>query len=83
MWEEDPVRHRAVAKQLAPLFTARHIRSMEPVISKHIDYFIKRLREVGSDGVDICEWSHWYNMDLAADISWNEETHQMRDGKFL
>jgi hypothetical protein len=56
---------------------------MEPVISKHIDYFIKRLREVGSDGVDICEWSHWYNMDLAADISWNEETHQMRDGKFL
>uniref|UniRef100_A0A0B7KD80 Isotrichodermin C-15 hydroxylase n=1 Tax=Bionectria ochroleuca TaxID=29856 RepID=A0A0B7KD80_BIOOC len=81
VWEEDPVRHRAVAKQLAPLFTARHIRSMEPVISKHIDYFIKRLREVGSDGVDICEWSHWYNMDLAADISWNEETHQMRDEK--
>ena len=84
IWEVDPVRHREVARQLAPAFSSRHIRAMEPLIHQYIDYFLKRMDDVGSDsrGVKLAEWTNWLAMDMSADLAWNEKMHQMRDSTF-
>jgi hypothetical protein len=44
IWEEDPVKHRSVAKQIAPAFSTRILRILEPVVHEHMDYFVTRMR---------------------------------------
>ncbi|KAI1199438.1 cytochrome P450 [Nemania serpens] len=83
VWEEDPVRHREVARKLAPAFSSRTMRAMEPVMHKHIDYFVARMREIGGevDGVSLVDWTRWVAWDTSADLAWNEEMFAMRDAK--
>jgi cytochrome P450 len=87
IWEEDPVRHRKVARQIAPAFSTRFLRSLEPIIHEHIDYFVKRIQEISANpkttGVPLVRWTNWLAMDMSADLSWNEKMHQMRDSKVL
>lgn len=82
VWEEDPVRHREVARKLAPAFSARTIRAMEPVIHKHFDHFVARMKELGAaaEGVNLVDWTHWVAWDTSTDLAWNEEMFAMRDG---
>jgi cytochrome P450 len=84
IWEEDPVRHRSVAKKIAPAFSSRFLRSLEPVVHEHMDYFVARMREMSDEnaaGVPLVRWTNWLAMDMAADVAWNEKMHQMRDCK--
>lgn len=85
IWEEDPVRHRNVARQVAPAFSARSLRTFEPIIHEYMDYFVARMKEVNLDhkttGVPLVTWTNWLAMDIAADLAWNEKMHQMRDSK--
>lgn len=46
-WEKDPVKHRAVAKKVAPAFSPKALRSKEPTMHKYIDLFVQKMREVG------------------------------------
>lgn len=80
-WEEDPVRHREVAKKLSPAFSNRSIKALEPVAHEYMDYFVAKMKELGSGptGVGLMEWTNWLAMDQAADMAWNEKLHQMRD----
>ena len=84
-WEEDPVRHREVAKKLSPAFSSRSIKSLEPVAHKNMDYFVAKMKELGSkpEGVGLREWTNWLAMDQAADMAWNEELCQMRDRRLF
>ncbi|KAF1994668.1 benzoate 4-monooxygenase cytochrome P450 [Amniculicola lignicola CBS 123094] len=85
IWEEDPVRHREVAKQIAPAFSTRFLRILEPTIHEHVDYFVVRIEEVSANpkipGVPLVRWTNWLAMDMSADLAWNEKMHQMRDMK--
>ena len=58
---------------------------MEPIAHEHMDYFISRMKELGSDstGVGLAAWTNWLAMDAAADMAWNEKLHQMRDSKAI
>lgn len=80
-WEEDPVRHREVAKNLSPAFSNQSIEALEPIAHKHMNYFITKMKQLGSEpnGVELMEWTNWLAMDQAADMAWNEKLHQMRD----
>lgn len=82
VWEEDPVKHREVARKVLPAFGARSIRNLEPLMHKHMDYFIERMKELGDrdEGVNLVDWTHWVAWDTSQDISWCEETFCMRDG---
>lgn len=84
-WEEDPVRHREVAKKLSPAFSSRSIRALEPVAHEYMDYFVAKMEESGSEpmGVGLMEWTNWMAMDQAADMAWNEQLHQMRDRRLF
>jgi hypothetical protein len=85
VWEEDPVRHREVAKKISPAFSTRFLRVLEPVVHEHTDYFVKRMKDISSDhdnmGVPLVKWTNWLAMDMSADLAWNEKMHQMRDSK--
>ncbi|KAJ2987027.1 hypothetical protein NUW58_g4730 [Xylaria curta] len=83
VWEEDPVRHREVARKLAPAWSRRTVRTMEPIMHKHMDYFVARMKAIGreADGVSLVDWTHWVAWDTSADLAWNEEMFAMRDAK--
>ncbi|KAK3377292.1 cytochrome P450 [Lasiosphaeria ovina] len=80
VWEEDPVRHRAVARQLHPAFSSRNVRALEPLVHRHIDYFVARMAELGgaAAGVDVAQWTNWLAMDLAGAMSLSEDLGQQR-----
>lgn len=48
-WERDPVKHRQIRKKLSPAFSVRSLNAKEATLHKHIDYFISKMRELGSD----------------------------------
>jgi cytochrome P450 len=83
IWEEDPIGHREVAKKISPAFSKRSMRAMEPVVHKYMDYFVDRIKELGADpqGVGMNQWMNWLAWNIAADLSWNSEAHEMRDSK--
>ncbi|RYP34523.1 hypothetical protein DL767_004235 [Monosporascus sp. MG133] len=81
IWEENPSRHREVARKLSPAFSTRSIRTMEPLVHQYIDYFVEKMKELGTapSGIELAKWTNWLAMDLSADLAWNEKMHQMRD----
>lgn len=83
-WEEDPVRHREVARKVLPAFSPRSIRAFEPVMHKHMDYFVERMKETGAQGVSLVDWTHWVAWDTAQDVAWSEDTSfALREGRSL
>ncbi|KAI0019240.1 benzoate 4-monooxygenase cytochrome P450 [Xylariomycetidae sp. FL0641] len=79
-FERDPVRHRKVAKALAPAFSSRAIAAKVPTMLKYIDLFIGKARQLGggSEGLDVGKWTNWLTMDIAADLAYSREMNQMR-----
>lgn len=61
VWEEDPVRHREVAKRMAPAFSMRSIRAMEPVANAYIEEFISQMKRLGAkkEGVELVRWTNY------------------------
>jgi hypothetical protein len=85
LWEEDPIRHREVARKISPAFSKRSIRAMEPLVHKYMNYFVEKMKQLGQahDGVSLVEWTNWMTMDMSADMAWSNEAHQMRDSKLF
>ncbi|KAI1816778.1 cytochrome P450 [Poronia punctata] len=81
LFEQDPVRHRKVAKQVAPAFSSKSTRAKEPRLHKYIDTFVLRMWMYGNGGVDVSKWCNWLAMDISADTAYNRQMHQMRDMK--
>lgn len=52
-WERDPVRHRQVAKKIAPAFSNNSVRAKEPTMHKHIDYFISKMKVLAESESDV------------------------------
>ncbi|XXH01893.1 hypothetical protein Hte_008255 [Hypoxylon texense] len=79
IWEEDPVKHHEVARKLLPAYSPRSIRSLEPLIHKHLNYFVERMEQLGTrhEGVNLVDWTHWVAWDTSQDIAWCEETGSM------
>ncbi|KAF2874416.1 cytochrome P450 [Massariosphaeria phaeospora] len=83
IWEEDPVRHRNVARQIAPAFSTRFTRTLEPIMHEHMDHFVVKMNDMSmngnGNGVPLVRWTNWLAMDMSADLAWSEKMHQMRD----
>ncbi|KAK8038630.1 cytochrome P450 [Apiospora rasikravindrae] len=81
--ETDPVRHREIAKKLAPAFSMRNLKAKETTILKHVDLFIERMKEIGTrgKGAELQRWSDWLALDLSADMTYGRDMGQLRDMK--
>jgi hypothetical protein len=58
-WEQDPIKHRAVAKRLAPAFSNKSIKGKEEVLHHYVDLFVEKIKVFGTDdnGVDMAKVS--------------------------
>lgn len=81
--EPNPVRHREIAKKLAPAFSTRNLKAKQVIILKHINMFIQRLKEAGAGerGAEMQTWTDRLGLDLSADMVYGRDMGQVRDMK--
>ena len=83
--ETNPVKHREIARKLAPAFSTRNFKAKEATVHKYIDFFITRMKEVGAvkNGAELQRWTDWLALDLSADMTYGREMGQMRDSELI
>lgn len=81
--EPNPVKHREIAKKLAPAFSTRNLKAKESVILKHINRFVNKIKETGGGvkGAEMQRWTDWLGLDLSADMVYGREMGQIHDSK--
>ncbi|KAH8204264.1 hypothetical protein TruAng_001550 [Truncatella angustata] len=79
--EVNPVKHREIAKKLAPAFSTRNFKSKESTVQAYIDLFVKKMKdlEAGDQGAELQRWTDWLALDLSADMTYGREMGQVRD----
>lgn len=82
-FETDPVKHREVAKRMAPAFSMKNFKAKEATLQYYIDLFVNKMKEVGGSehGAEMRRWADWLSTDIAADMTYNRQMNQMRDSK--
>ncbi|KAI1775122.1 cytochrome P450 [Hypoxylon cercidicola] len=83
IWQQDPVRHRQIAKQVAPAFSQKAIRATDPVIHRYVDLFVNRMKEIGNaqGGINLSDWTQWLAMDIAAEMAYSHRVNCLKDAK--
>lgn len=80
--EPNPIKHREIAKKVAPAFSTKNLKAKEASINKHIQLFIFKMRELdGKKSIDLRRWTHWLALDISVDMTYGREMGQMRDSK--
>ncbi|KXJ94939.1 cytochrome P450 [Microdochium bolleyi] len=81
--ERDPEVHREVARKLRPAFSPRSLKAQEPTLNSHVDELIDRINTHGTTGrgINFLEWMDRYSWDVAANMAYGREFHQVRDTK--
>ncbi|KAK8118405.1 uncharacterized protein PG998_003031 [Apiospora kogelbergensis] len=81
--ETNPIRHREIAKKLAPAFSTRNLKAKEATILKRVDRFLNQMKEIGAQGkgADLQCWTHWLALDLSVDMTYGRDMGQVRDMK--
>ncbi|KAK2599607.1 hypothetical protein N8I77_011346 [Diaporthe amygdali] len=79
--ETNPVRHREIAKKLAPAFSTRNFKAKETAVHEQIDLFVQRMKDEGTGrkGAELQRWTDWLALDLSADMTYGLAMNQMRD----
>lgn len=87
LWEQDPVKHRRTLKQLAPAFSTRSLKRIEPTIQKYVNLFVDKMKSNGESagGVNLVDWTNWLAMNTSADMAFcmDTELHNEKPGLFL
>lgn len=83
--EPNPVRHREIAKKLAPAFSTRNLKAKEVIVLKHINVFIEKIKETGAceRGIEMRSWTDRLGLDLSADMVYGREMKQVEGSKCL
>lgn len=64
----DKEHHSRYRRLLAYGFSDKGMRAQQPLIQRHIDLLIRRLRErSGKDSLDMVEWFNWCTFDIVSD----------------
>ncbi|KAI1774114.1 cytochrome P450 [Hypoxylon cercidicola] len=81
--ETDPIKHRQIAKTLAPAFSMKNLRAKEGAIHTHLNLFIEKMKAVGTgeQGAELQRWTDWLALDLSADMTYGRDVGQMREMK--
>ncbi|KAI8623598.1 cytochrome P450 [Xylariaceae sp. FL1651] len=79
--EPNPVRHREVAKRLAPAFSNKNLVAKEMTIQRHMNQFIEKMGQLQGKDIELRQWSDWLALDLSADMTYGHDWGQVRDMK--
>ncbi|KAI0013518.1 isotrichodermin C-15 hydroxylase [Xylariaceae sp. FL0662B] len=81
-WEQDPVKHRQIAKRISPVFSTKSLKAKEATLQFYIDIFVEKMRQVGgTEGVELPKWVMWLAMDISADMAYGLELNHLKDCK--
>ncbi|KAM7196178.1 Cytochrome P450, partial [Rhypophila sp. PSN 637] len=82
--ETNPVRHREIAKKLAPAFSNRSLKTKEAVIHQYLDLFVHRIAEHGGpDGVELNRWTNWLGLDMAAALTYRADMGHLTESCYF
>ncbi|KAI1123656.1 cytochrome P450 [Nemania abortiva] len=81
IFQQDPVRHRQIARQMAPAFSPKATRAKDPILHRYADLFVDKMKELGrqKNGVSLPTWVQWLAMDIAAEMAYHHPVNSMRD----
>ncbi|KAI0450753.1 cytochrome P450 [Xylaria acuta] len=79
--EPNPVRHREVAKRLAPAFSNKNLIAKETTMQRHMNQFIEKMVHLQGKDIELRRWSDWLALDLSADMTYGHDWGQVRDMK--
>ncbi|KAI1422851.1 cytochrome P450 [Xylaria sp. FL1777] len=79
--EPNPVRHREVARRLAPAFSNRSLMAKETTIQGHMNQFMEKIEHLQGRDIELRQWSDWLALDLSADMTYGQDLGQVRDMK--
>ncbi|OBR06538.1 Cytochrome P450 monooxygenase [Colletotrichum higginsianum IMI 349063] len=68
-------RHGPMRRLLSHAFSARAMSEQQPLMDRHIDLIIQRLREHGEGGMkplDASKWFEWITFDIIGDLAFGE-----------
>jgi cytochrome P450 len=74
----DQEEHQRLRRALAHGFSDSSMRQQEPIMLKHIDMLVDRLRQESSNGLkksNMAEWYNWTTFDLSSDLIFAESFH--------
>jgi cytochrome P450 len=80
--EPNPIRHREIAKWLAPAFSNRNLIAKEVTIQKHMNQFIDKMEQLQGRNIELRQWSDWLALDLSADMTYGQEEGQVRHSEY-
>ncbi|KAI1198721.1 cytochrome P450 [Nemania serpens] len=79
--EPNPVRHREVAKRLAPAFSNKNLIAKEMTIQRHMNQFLEKMEHLQGKDIELRQWSDWLALDLSAEMTYGRDVGQVRDMK--
>ncbi|KAK9781105.1 putative Fatty acid synthase beta subunit hexB [Seiridium cardinale] len=69
----DHEHHRRYRRLLSGAFSDKGIRVQQPMIQRHVDLLVQRLKESSATGSqDMCEWLNWCTFDIIGDLAFGE-----------
>lgn len=74
----DQEEHQRLRRALAHGFSDSSMRQQEPIMLKHIDMLVDRLRQESGNGLknsNMAEWYNWTTFDLSSDLIFGESFH--------
>ncbi|KAI1366623.1 cytochrome P450 [Xylaria arbuscula] len=75
--EPNPIRHREVAKKLAPAFSNKNLMAKEAVIQRHMNQFIEKMEHLQRKDIELRQWSDWLALDLSAEMTYGQDWGQV------
>lgn len=64
--------HARMRKNLAPAFSDKAIRNIEPVVTKYVSLLIHKLQECSENPMNIEHWFNFTLFDLMGDLTFAE-----------
>ncbi|KAK7900757.1 Cytochrome p-450 [Exophiala xenobiotica] len=77
----DPEYHRNLKRPVGQMFSMANMRKYEPYADECSGIFIKRMREMEGQQVDLSTWLQWYAFDVIACITFQRRFGFMEEGR--
>ncbi|KAI0203726.1 cytochrome P450 [Astrocystis sublimbata] len=81
IFQQDPARHRQIAKRMAPAFSPKATRAKDPILHRYADIFVDKMKAHGGEknGISLPTWVQWLAMDIAAEMAYHHPVNSMKD----
>ena len=77
----EPAQHQALRRPVAQKFSMSSMKAMEPFVNDCNDIFMKAMKELEGDKVDLGTWLQWYAFDVISAITFHKRFEFMEQRK--